>query len=175
MHATSEVKRRAQLIAYIGIVLLALVLVNNNRSQGDRITRIERPDCTSQRDKAYCDRVFEEIISNATPADLRALGTRIVVASDGTVGPRGPSGESGEDGSTGATGRTGGMGRTGSSGATGLQGPPGARGATGARGPQGPKGEKGDPGAPGASAQVDVNAIVNDVLARLCRINPLLC
>jgi hypothetical protein len=105
MHATSEVKRRAQLIAYIGIVLLALVLVNNNRSQGDRITRIERPDCTSQRDKAYCDRVFEEIISNATPADLRALGTRIVVASDGTVGPRGPSGESGEDGSTGATGR----------------------------------------------------------------------
>ena len=168
----TRARRNWQLIAFLGLALLAIVLVDNNRSQGERITRIERPDCTSQRDKAYCERVFNEVINNASPAKLRALGTRIVVASS-SPGATGKTGAAGKTGKTGAAGKTGTTGATGATGATGLRGPAGPQGARGPRGAQGPKGEQGERGAPGVNA--DTNAVVNEVLARLCRINPLLC
>lgn len=171
----SHVRRNWQLIAFLGLAFLAIVLVSNDRSQGDRITRIERPDCRSERDREYCERVFREVVNNASPEQLRSLATRLVVVSRPQSGQDGRAGTTGK---TGATGKPGATGKSGTPGATGLQGPAGPRGATGARGPQGErgaKGEKGDPGAPGADARVDANAVINEVLARLCRINPLLC
>lgn len=156
------VRRRWPLLAYIGIVLLAIVLVNSSRTQGDRIERIEKIVCVdSQGREQSCEQYLQDQIDarlEGRSTDFAARDGR-----DGAKGTRGPIGQAGVAGRNGVRGTTGATGSQGERGVTGVAGPRGSQGSQGERGPRGPQGPPGPPGSPGASAEVNVGALHQEI------------
>jgi uncharacterized membrane protein YgcG len=135
--------RRLQLLAFLGMAFLAIVLVSNNRHQGNRITNIERNQTFQVQcdtgNNASCQAALTRLIRSATPEQLRILGQRLVEAStprngsDGKDGTNGKSGSDGSNGKNGSNGKDGSPGARGSTGSTGATGASGSTGATGLR------------------------------------------
>ena len=143
-------KQRAPLLAYIALFLTAIVLLHQQQSQGQRIQRIERTVIMRcEADGRACEKVLTRLVNEATDAQLRRLGDRLIEASKGTAGTNGRNGKNGARGLQGPAGPRGATGPPGPRGATGARGPRGATGAKGNPGVPGPQGPKGDPGSPG--------------------------
>lgn len=147
------VVRRLQLLAFLALAFLAIVLINNNRSQGDRITNIERNQTIQVKcdtgNKGACQDALSNLITNATPAQLRELGDRLVNAATGTDGKDGASGKTGKSGRSGAAGTDGDDGKNGANGVNGKAGAPGSRGIAGQNGANGSDGKNGTQGSQG--------------------------
>lgn len=165
-----DVRSRLPLLAYLAVVALALVLLNNSRDQGRRIERIEKIVCkNTQNEKVSCDVYLSRLIDRK----IQVAQTSPLQGNDGATGP---AGEAGPRGRIGKTGPRGPAGTNGIDGSNGRNGSDGARGRPGPPGPVGPRGPAGLPGVPGApDLTPQVNQITEQVVARVCSRLPLVC
>lgn len=114
--------------------------------------------------KGTVDLALLEELEAMTDA-IEALEEKAVKGDVGPVGPQGMQGMQGPKGEDSTV--PGPQGPQGPKGEKGEKGDRGEQGEQGEQGEIGPKGEKGDPGATGTAEPVDVDSIVDQVLAKL--------
>lgn len=174
------VDRHRATIAYVAFVIVCVLVVGlraeNTRGRVITIEKRIPARCLDQADHQACEKLVENIVSTVSDEQLLRLSDRVAKARNQRIA----TGATGKNGSKGAKGAKGDQGTPG----VGLEGPPGPRGPAGPPGPQGPRGSQGlpglqgipgAPGTPGMTPQVNIDAIVAQVLARICARLPLAC
>lgn len=176
-------RKRAPLIAYVSIVVLAVFLLARGESTRNKVIKIERAVPCLETASKQCSAFTDRFIESLTDEQVAQLQARLGVskASTNTTGriPRPKTGKAGRTGAKGSTGATGATGATGKS-VVGPSGPKGDKGNTGANGKTGSSGKDATPVDTQAIVQqvlsrIDVGALVDRVYARLCALHPLLC